>query len=120
MSYSVSANPDQIPRTGTVTIAELTFTVNQDPAAACTYAIAPVIKVFTASGGMGSVTVTASAESCPWTATSSVPWMVITSGESGTGSGTIDYSVSANTTGKPRIGTMTVAGKTCTVWQRRK
>ncbi len=43
-------------------------------------------------------------------------WLTITSGQSGSGSGTVNYTVAANT-GQPRIGTMTIAGQTFTVNQ---
>ncbi|MBI5407832.1 MAG: thrombospondin type 3 repeat-containing protein, partial [Nitrospirae bacterium] len=62
-------------------------------------------------GGSGTVDVSL-AGSCNWTATSSVPWITITSGSSGTGSGTVDYSVSA---GPELTGNMIIAGQTTTV-----
>ena len=34
---------------------------------------------------------------CAWTATSSAPWLTVTSGASGNGNGTVGYSVAANT-----------------------
>ena len=43
----------------------------------------------------GSVTVTAGA-GCAWTATSNAAWISITAGGSGTGNGTVSYSVAAN------------------------
>jgi hypothetical protein len=39
----------------------------------------------------------------------------VTSGASGSASGTTGYSVAANTTTSQRVGTMTIAGKTITV-----
>ena len=51
---------------------------------------------------------------CPWSATSDVPWITITSGS---GMGTqLSYSVAANT-GLPRIGTITVGGTSATITQ---
>lgn len=44
----------------------------------------------------------------PWTATSSVPWMTITSGASGNGNGSIVYSLTTNGTGSARQGYITV------------
>jgi len=43
--------------------------------------------------------------------------MTITSGASGTGSGTVQVAIAANT-GPSRIGTMTIADQTFTVTQR--
>src|SRR5439155_13531433 len=68
------------PRSGTLTIAGQTFTVNQ--AGTCSYAISPTSQSMAIRGGAGTpVTVTA-ATGCPWTATSNAPWITITSGAS--------------------------------------
>jgi subtilisin family serine protease len=102
-------------RTGTVTIAGQTFTVSQGEAGACTYSIDPASADFNASGGSGSVSV-ATQSGCSWTAASDDAWIHIISGDSGTGSGTVNYSVDANT-GSSRTGTVTIAGQTFTVSQ---
>ena len=56
-----------------------------------------------------------------WTASTNAPWLAITSGDSGTGNGTVTYSVAANPEMTGRSGTITVAGnglvRTCTVTQ---
>ena len=44
-------------------------------------------------------------------------WVSITSGASGTGNGTVNYSVQANSASSARTGTMTIAGQTFTVTQ---
>ncbi|HEX8568176.1 MAG TPA: Calx-beta domain-containing protein [Pyrinomonadaceae bacterium] len=44
-------------------------------------------------------------------------WITITSGQNGSGNGTVSYSVAQNATGQPRAGTMTIAGQTFTVNQ---
>lgn len=84
-------------------------------ASACTYAVAPANQSFTASGGSGTVTVTATA-GCSWTASEAASWVTVTSGASGTGNGTAGYSVAANT-GAARSATMTVAGRSLTISQ---
>ncbi len=66
----------------------------------------------------GTFTVTADITNCPWTAISSVDWITITSTNSGFGSGTISFSVTANTNGTARMGTISVEGKTFTVDQQ--
>ena len=88
-------------------------------APSCAYAISPSTQSFGASGGTGSVTVTASPSACSgsWTATSNDSWITITSGSSGTGSGTVAYSVASTTSGSSRSGTLTIAGKAFTVVQ---
>jgi hypothetical protein len=82
----------------------------------CTYSIFPTSQSFSSAGGSGSVNVTAPS-GCPWTATSNASWITITSGSSGNGNGTVNYSVASNPSTTPRIGTMTIAGQTFTVTQ---
>jgi len=87
------------------------------PASSCTYSLSPTSASYGADGGSGSVIVTASASTCAWTASSSALWISITSGSSGTGSGTVEYSVSANTACEARASTMTIAGNAFSVTQ---
>src|SRR6185503_16067971 len=70
------------------------------PPPTCTYTISPAKAAFGGSGGTGSVTVTAGS-GCTWTAVSNVGWITITGGASGSGNGTVMYSV-APYTGRPR------------------
>ncbi|HVQ37626.1 MAG TPA: M36 family metallopeptidase, partial [Pyrinomonadaceae bacterium] len=81
----------------------------------CTYSINPISASQPAAGGTGSVTVTAGA-GCAWTAVSNATFITVTSGSSGSGNGTVNYSVAANS-GASRNGTMTIAGQTFTVTQ---
>jgi len=106
--YSLRANVGDIQST-----ASFNLQVNQGPA--CTFSISPTSHPIPASGGTGSVKVTAGA-GCGWAATSNVDYITITSGVSGTGNGTVDYSVGADPSGA-RTGTLTIAGKTFTVNQ---
>ena len=78
-------------------------------AAPCTYSISPTRASYPASGGNGTINVTTAA-GCAWNASSS-PWITITGGATGIGSGTVHYTV-AQYVGKPkkRNGTITVAG----------
>ena len=43
------------------------------------------------------------------------PFITITSGSSGSGNGTVHYTVAANTSTNEQVGTMTIAGQTFTV-----
>ena len=76
--------------------------------------ISPTSANFAASGGVGTVSVTAPS-GFNWTSTSNAPWIGIISG-SGNGNGSMTYSVFANT-GPARSGTITVAGNLFTVNQ---
>jgi hypothetical protein len=112
VAYAAAANAGAV-RTGTLTIAGVTLTVTQ-PAAACGFAIAPSSQAVPAAGGTGSVAVTARGD-CSWSASSNADWLMISSGASGTGNGTVGFSAAANPTSAARIGTLTIAGQTFTV-----
>ena len=118
VNYSVLLNTSQYSRTGIITIDHHAFTITQD-GQTCLYSISPTRKLFKAAGGTASVNVTVE-NGCEWTAEADVDWITITSGSSGTGNGTVSYSVAPNTTQKPRKGTMTIAGKTFSVWQSKR
>jgi|GEM_PF-1817476 len=113
--FYVSPNAGALSRTGTISIGTSSFTVNQS--APCVLTFNPVSANFPASGGTGSITVTASASSCDRSASSDSPWLTINSGASGTGSGTITYTVAANDTAQPRTATITIGGQAYTVTQ---
>ena len=82
----------------------------------CTYSISPPSQSFTASAGTGTVSVSTQS-TCPWTAASGVSWLTITSGSSGTGNGTVRYSVSANTSSTSRSVSSTIAKSVFTITQ---
>jgi hypothetical protein len=82
----------------------------------CTYSISSPGASFSAAGGTGSVNVTTQS-SCPRTASSGASWVTITSGGSGTGSGTVQYSVAANTSSSSRTASSTIAGNVFNITQ---
>jgi hypothetical protein len=90
-----------------------------DVIAGCAATVAPTAQTFVSTGGTGTVAVTVSA-GCAWTAASNVSWITVTAGASGSGNGTVAYSVAANTTGPTRTGTLTIASQTVTVTQAGK
>jgi hypothetical protein len=117
-SIAYSASPNLGPaRTATLTIAGLTFTVNQD-AIACAYSISPTTAAVASAGGAGApIGVTTNLGTCTWTAVSNdLAWLTITSGASGTGNGSVGYAAAANT-GPARSGTLTIGRQTFTANQ---
>jgi hypothetical protein len=114
VAYSVSANPGANTRTGTLTIAEQTFTVAQS--GACTYLLSPTSRNHNSGAETGSVRVTIPS-GCAWGATCNASWITIMSFSSEIGNGTVTYSVSANPGTNARTGTMTIAGQAFTVTQ---
>ncbi len=82
----------------------------------CNFALSSTSQSFGINGGTDSVKITA-LDGCTWTATSNAPWLTITSGASGAGTGTVNCSVATNTTGRPRTSTLTIGGQTLTITQ---
>src|SRR5262245_3016118 len=116
VGYSVAANASSLSRTGTLTIAGQTFTVTQ-AGAACSYAISPTSNPSVVAGGAtGSVTVTAQT-GCAWSSTSNAAWITFSGATTGSGNGSVNYSVAANSSSLSRTGTLTIAGQTFTVTQ---
>ncbi|MDY6986962.1 MAG: BACON domain-containing protein, partial [Thermodesulfobacteriota bacterium] len=69
----------------------------------CDYSISPASQHSDYFGGTGNVSVTAPCW-CSWTATSNDSWITITSGSSGSGNGTVGYSIASNASTNPRTG----------------
>ncbi len=82
----------------------------------CTYSIASTTASVAAGASTGTDAVTATS-GCAWLAASGSSWITVTGGASGTGNGTVSYSVAANTNSSARTGTISIAGKTLTITQ---
>ncbi len=93
---------------------EVSWTV-QPPT--CSYTISPTSQSFNSNGGAGKVSVTASGSGCSWSVSKVPSWIVITSGNSGTGNGTVTYSVTRNLSRNSRTAGLTIAGQTFVVTQ---
>lgn len=87
-----------------------------EPTPVCSYTISPAAQGFGHAGGSGTVTIATSA-GCAWSAAAAGAWITIASGASGSGPGTVGYTVAANTAADPRSASLTVAGQTHTVNQ---
>ena len=118
VSFTVAPNPTPAARTGTLTVAGQTVTLTQDAfILVCTYELTPASQSFSANGDTGSVEMMTNAATCAWTATSSADWLTITSGASGTGNGTIRYTVTTNNSLNSRRATITSNGQVHAVTQ---
>jgi hypothetical protein len=112
VQYSVASTSGPV-RSGTLTVAGRTFTVNQGQG--CAYTLSPASANIDDDGGQGSFNVR-TASGCAWTAASTVGWVTISSGSSGSGDGTVRFTAAANS-GPSRSGAITAAGQTFTVTQ---
>jgi hypothetical protein len=92
VGYSITANTGPA-RTGTITIAGQTFTINQ--ASGCPYTLNPTSAGYPVTGGTGTITVTTNSL-CPRTVSNSLSWVDITGGNGSNGSGPVTYSVAPN------------------------
>ena len=82
----------------------------------CNFAIAPVSQVIPAAGGTGSIGVLTSA-GCVWNASSPTSFPPVTSGFSGTGPGTVQFSAAANASAAARTGFLIIGGQFATIDQ---
>ena len=92
-----------------------------DGAPDCTATLSPSSATVTEAATSGSVAVTLPSSACAWAATSNASWITVTGGASGTGSGTVSYSIAELTSSDlsypSRNGTVTIAQQTFTLTQ---
>lgn len=118
VTLTVQANTGAA-RSDTLTIAGVSFTVNQ-AAAPCTYTVAPTTLQVPDASSTQTINVT-TAGYCTWTAavTTGGSWLTVTSGANDMGNGSVKVSVDRNQ-GSARTGTLTIAGKVVTINQDAK
>jgi hypothetical protein len=112
VTYDVDDYSGNSSRTGTMTIAGLTFTVTQ---VRCSTTLTPQTQSVSALGGSFTVSV-ATQLGCDWQAIESLNWVMLSGDTSGTGNGTVNYTVVPNVAGS-RSGTIAIGGTTLTINQ---
>jgi len=131
ITLSFSENYDS-PREGLAMVRWPTPTAGQNvrvSQAGCLYGVSQSAFAFTANAGSGTFNVIqesqpnscggATQDRCIWTATSDVPWIVVTSPMPRAGDNPVGFTVTANTTGSPRVGRLTVRDKVVVITQDR-
>jgi len=113
VSYTYDANTSNSSRTGHITARGQTFTLTQ-AGGSCTYSLNPTSTSVGSSFSSGNISVTV-ISGCSWLASPSDSWIHTTS--SGSGNGTVSYTVDANSSTNTRIGTITVQGQIFTITQ---
>ena len=116
VSVSLTSNPNLAERTGTLTIAGQSVAVREDGVTPCTLDISPASASYNKDAATGTFTVTAP-EQCPWTAATNAGWLTVTSGASGSGNGTVAYSLERNRELTSRTGGIAVGQRTFIVTQ---
>ena len=101
---------------GTVAEADENNNYSSAPLSVLVLSISPSSRTHGFGPEKGTVTVTAPS-GLAWTAASNDPWIRILSGASGTGSGSVEYVLTANLAFTARRGTLTIGGTTFTVDQ---
>lgn len=115
VEVSVAANSGT-QRSGTLTIAGATVTIAQ-VSASCRFSVSPPATRFPADGGDINVSVLVTQGlDCSWGVVVSDSFITVKSGVSGTGSGSVQLSASANAGGE-RTGVVTIAGQVLTFSQ---
>ncbi|MEY2407947.1 MAG: hypothetical protein QOF48_617 [Verrucomicrobiota bacterium] len=115
VTYSASANPSGMARTGLVTIADQTFSLSQ-LGLPCSYSISPATQSQGLAAGTGVITVSATL-GCNWAAATTNNWITFASAANGTGAGSVTYSVPVNPGSGVRTGMVTIGGQHFTVTQ---
>jgi len=114
-SATLTENTGESPRTGTLTIAGQAVAVSQGGVAPpCSFRLEPGNASWPHEGGSGTFSVI-TPERCAWTARSNTSWITLTSGQQGTGSGTVSYTVERNRDAAARAGTITAAEQTFSI-----
>lgn len=90
VTYKVDRHIGVHERSGTLTIAGLTFTVRQyGDVSTCTYSVSPVTLSICMAWSYDLVTAVSTQDGCPWTAASTAGWMTVVEGATGTGTGLV-------------------------------
>jgi hypothetical protein len=116
ITFAAAANPTIAVRTGTIRVSWPGGFADSNvvqAAAACSFVLNPQSANLAAAGGTGSFTVTPSDAACAWIASSDSSWLSVTSGQNGTGTGTVAFSAQAyaGPVG-PRVGSILITGVT--------
>jgi Viral BACON domain/Putative binding domain, N-terminal len=118
VSFAVSRNTTTLERRADLMVAAQTIAITQGgDVGGCQYSVAPIVFNVCMTAPALTTTITTS-DGCPWTATarSDSPWLSVTGGSSGSGSGSITMRVSDNWDA-PREGVVEVRWPTPTEGQ---
>ncbi|MFN7933601.1 MAG: BACON domain-containing carbohydrate-binding protein [Bryobacteraceae bacterium] len=113
IGYRVDENRTAAARNGSITVGNARFTVSQ-AGANCSFSLSVTSAQVPRTAGRGTIRVTTN---CAWTAASNADWLRITSGASGSGDGTIEYTYDDNPAVSQRTATITAAGRAFTLTQ---
>lgn len=111
IQYAYTANPSTAARTASIKVGTATFQLTQD-GGPCSSALNPTDSAsFPVGGGSGQIALIVTGTNCVWTASSPLGWVTLNSPGSGTGNGTIAYTVAPNGGTAARSLTLTISGR---------
>ncbi|MCX6629656.1 MAG: BACON domain-containing carbohydrate-binding protein [Candidatus Solibacter sp.] len=117
VTFTAAPNTAATPRSGTVTVAGLPYTVAQG-AAPCAYVLSSSSTSVAAAGASSSFTFSTGTAGCSATALSYSSWLTAGTSNAPDGmSGTVNFTAAANPAGTTRTGTIQFGGQTFTVAQ---
>lgn len=118
ITVTVDENISLSSRTGNLTIAGKNFSISQK-GTECTYSLAPTGKSHSFNSESGSFSVI-TPQGCSWKSSENYNWINITSGFTGSGNGTVKYSIDSNKGNDTlsRKGSISVANKFFSITQQ--
>lgn len=114
-TFSVAASTGSTSRTGSLTVAGQSVSVTQQ-GVSCVYTLLPASRTVLGAEAISTFDVNTDA-ACTWTVTTTVAWLSVVSGGSGSGNGTVTYRAAANPDAASRTGSLTVGTQSHTVTQ---
>jgi hypothetical protein len=117
VTYAIDRNREPIARTGRIMVNDRAFTISQAAQSpTCEYQVTPVTLDACMSVPYELTASITTSPGCTWTASTDAPWIGLTSGSSGSGSGTVAARVTDNWD-EPRTGIVMVRWPTVTAGQ---
>jgi hypothetical protein len=116
VQFNVAVNSDFNPRTGTLTVANITYPVTQ-AGAPCTINLGSSSFAAGEAGAVSSFNYTTSVSSCPHVVESYTTWLTVTGASYAGTNGTVNFLVAPNTFSAPRSGVIKVGDVSFTVTQ---
>jgi hypothetical protein len=115
IQYQVQPNTSTSPRNGSIAVGGRVVAITQE-GAPCSFTTSPSSVSLGSGAASGAVTVTTQ-NGCSWTTSNSASWIHLTGSTGGTTSGSVSYTVDANTSATQRNAVVTIAGRPFSVTQ---
>lgn len=115
VNWTAAPNTTTTQRSAAITVGNASFTLTQP--GQCVFTFTTSQASFSAAGGSGTITIDASNNACERPASSTVPWITLLSGQTGTGDGSIQFTVAPNPSASPRNGAIQIGSQSVAIGQ---